>query len=124
MTLTTTRNNGYLSNPLIIFDDDLLGLNSSFFTDSSPTGTIKEEKDKWLLAVDLPGVKKEDLTLTTHKQVLHLKWSRKGAKHAVKYTLPLNSSEKAVEASLENGVLEVQIPKLNKDADERTIKIK
>ena len=90
--------------------------------------------------VDLPGVKKRILKVDINKGVLTISGERK-VKEEVKeedyykvetyfgkfsrsFTLPDNADIENIEASSENGVLEVIIPKLKEDSARKTITIK
>lgn len=88
----------------------------------------------------MPGVKKEDIKVDINKNVLTISGERK-TKEEVKeedyykvetyfgkfsrsFTLPDNADIENIEASSENGVLEVIIPKLKDDTTKKTIAIK
>ncbi len=86
--------------------------------------------------VDLPGVKKEDIKVDINKGVLTISGERKVkeedyykvetyfGKFSRSFTLPDNADIENIEASSENGVLEVIIPKLKEDSARKTITIK
>ena len=97
--------------------------------DWSPKADISEAKDSWTVHADLPGVKKEDMKVEVHKGVLEISGTRSSEvkeddetkkTHRVErsfgsfkriWTLPENANEDKVDAHLENGVLQVVIPK-------------
>jgi HSP20 family protein len=90
--------------------------------------------------VDLPGVKKEDIKVDINKGILTINGERK-LKEEVKeedyykvetyfgkfsrsFTLPDNADIENIEASSDNGVLEIVIPKLKEDHTKKSITIK
>jgi HSP20 family protein len=90
--------------------------------------------------VDLPGVKKKDITVDVHNDVLVISGERK-LKEEVKekdyykvetsfgkfsrsFTIPEDGDVENIEANCDNGVLEVIIPKLKKQKNKKTINIK
>ena len=101
---------------------------------------IIEKETEYLLYVDLPGVSKEDISLTFDKDnILELEVSyqleeKEDVKYLRRERRSLNSKrrlafdkvkEDEVVAKLENGVLEVRVPKADIAVlKERTIEIK
>ena len=92
-----------------------------------PAVDIKEEKDRYVLHADIPGVKPEDIEITMEHGVLSIRGERKFEEKEEKenfkriersygvfyrrFTLPENTDADAIEASGDNGVLKVVIPK-------------
>ena len=90
--------------------------------------------------VDLPGVKKEDIRVDVNKGILTISGERKikeeikeedyykvetyFGKFSRSFTLPENTDIENIEASSDNGVLEVIIPKLKEDNNKKTITVK
>jgi HSP20 family protein len=92
-----------------------------------PTVDVREEAERFVVSVDLPGVDKKDIEIVAEKGVLTIK----GERHAEKkngdasyeriervsgkflrrFTLPENAQADAIVAKQTNGVLEVSIPK-------------
>jgi HSP20 family protein len=104
-----------------------------------PSVDVREDADSILLRADLPGVRPEDVKLTWENGVLTLSGERHAEKtdkastfHRVervhgtferRFSLPKEADGAAAEASYENGVLTVVIPK-RAEAKPRAIEIK
>ncbi len=96
----------------------------------TPAIQIKELTDKYILDVDVPGVKKEDLKIEVSDNVLTISGERKEEKEEkdAQYhrreivfgsfkraiQLPTNIEADKISAKLENGVLHIEIPKSEK----------
>ncbi len=100
-------------------------LSSGFF---SPRVDIKEAKDKYEIIADLPGVEKEDLSVTLENGVLTIEAStskedveekegrvirkeRRSGKYMRSFNLGAEVHEGDIEASFKNGVLSLSVPK-------------
>ncbi len=96
--------------------------------DFKPAVNTREGRDAYHVDVDLPGVKKEDITLSVENNLLTISGKRE-MKSEVKeqdyykvessygrfersFTLPENVDVENIRAATEDGVLEVIIPKL------------
>ncbi len=93
----------------------------------APAVDIKEEKDRFLLQADLPGIKPDDIDITMEKGVLTIKGERKTEandkgegyarierKHGSfyrRFSLPDTADEAGITAASNHGVLEISIPK-------------
>ena len=104
-----------------------------------PAVDIRETPDALQLFVELPGVKKEDVTITAENNVLTISGERKFEKdvkdesfHRVErsygtfsrsFTLPGNVKYDQVEAKFDNGVLALTLPK-REEAKPRKIEIR
>jgi HSP20 family protein len=93
----------------------------------APALDISERKDAYLVTVELPAVKLDDLTITLEDGLLTVQGERRFADdssdqqfHRVErrygafrraITLPAHVEADAVEASFEDGVLQVLVPK-------------
>jgi HSP20 family protein len=93
----------------------------------TPALDITERKDAYLVAVELPGVKLDDLEITLEDSLLTIQGERHFANdssdeqfHRVErssgafrrsITLPAHVMADAVEASMEDGVLRIMVPK-------------
>ncbi|MFA6789435.1 MAG: Hsp20/alpha crystallin family protein, partial [Arcobacteraceae bacterium] len=100
----------------------------------------REGEFAYHIDVDLPGVKKEDIKVDIHKNVLTISGERKTkeeikeedyykvetsfGKFSRSFTLPDNADLENIEASSDNGVLEVVVPKLSEEKHKKTIAIK
>ncbi len=104
--------------------DHLEGLRDGLFT---PVADVKEDDDAYTIHLEVPGVSQRDIDLQLHDNVLTIR-GRKEQKHqeeegryrrversygtfARSLALPRAVDESAVSANLENGVLEVRLPK-------------
>jgi HSP20 family protein len=106
----------------------------------TPSVNTREGEFAYHIDVDLPGVKKEDIKVDVKDGVLTISGERK-FKNEVKeedyykietsfgkfsrtFTLPEDADVENIEASSDNGVLEVVIPKLAKETNVKTIEVK
>lgn len=101
----------------------------------APSVDIKEEPERFLLLVDLPGVKLEDIEITMEEGVLSIKGERnfesseaQGEFQRIerargvfyrRFSLPDTANSDAIEASGHNGVLQIVIPKQQKTQPRR-----
>lgn len=92
-----------------------------------PQVDIKEEKDRFLILVDLPGVDPKEIKVSMDNNVLTIKGDRKTESKTEdknysrverfsgsfyrRFTLPDNVDGHKIEAKGKHGVLEVSIPK-------------
>ena len=128
-----------------MFDDflrDMLPTRSSEEMSGSrwlPAVDIQESPEALTLTVELPGLKKEDVTITLENQVLTIHGERKfegetkdATFHRIEraygafmrsFTLPANIKTDRVDAAFENGLLTVTLPKVE-EAKPRRIAIK
>jgi HSP20 family protein len=103
-----------------------------------PKVDVEETKDAFLLTVDLPGIRKEDVKIDLNGRTLTISGERKretksnegGVKTFERshgqfmrsFTLPENVNVENIEANLDHGVLELAIPK-SEQAKPRSIEI-
>jgi HSP20 family protein len=92
-----------------------------------PAVDVHEEKDRFVVRADLPGVLPNDIEVTAEKGVLSLRGERKSEKRdsaegyeriervtgsfTRRFALPENVQADAIKAKFTHGVLEVSIPK-------------
>lgn len=92
-----------------------------------PAVDVQEEKDRYVLKADLPGVVPADIEITADKGVLTLRGERKSERRdestgyeriervtgsfTRRFALPDNVQADAIKAKFTHGVLEVSIPK-------------
>jgi len=92
-----------------------------------PAVDVLEEKDRYIVRADLPGVSRDDIEVTADDGVLTLKGERKTEAHSAeegfsrtervsgsfvrRFTLPETAQAEGIKATHVNGVLEVTIPK-------------
>ena len=123
---TYRRNRG-----LNLLNDFLNSFEESFeepLSDFKPAVNTREGKDAYHVDVDLPGVKKEDISVDIENNVITISGKRE-AKSEIKeedyykvessfgkfqrsFTLPEKVDVENIRAACEDGVLEVVIPKL------------
>ncbi|WP_378741289.1 Hsp20/alpha crystallin family protein [Nocardia brasiliensis] len=103
----------------------------------SPLADLSETEDAYLVEIDLPGVRREDVDIDLSGQDLTIQGEVKQTEHqgvfrrrtrrtgqfTYRLTLPQNVDAEKVEASLANGVLTVRVPK-SEAAKPRRIEIK
>lgn len=123
-----------LSDPFIreSVKDDATDLSISHWR---PAVDIKEEKDRYVIHADLPGVEAKDIEITMEDGVLTLKGERasektedrEGYKRVERvrgtfyrsFSLPDTADSAKVEAKSKDGVLEIVLPKLEKSQPRR-----
>jgi len=92
-----------------------------------PSVDVREEENRFVVQVDLPGVDGKDIEITTEKGMLTIKGERKSESKKTeagyervervagsflrRFTLPETAQSDAITAKQANGVLEVSIPK-------------
>ncbi len=136
------------------FRDDLFSLMDDFFkgweTPSlggayerswQPVVNISETEKSFQIETELPGVEKKDIKMSLHDQVLTIQGEKKSFKedkkeqyHRVERShgsfsrsikLPKNIDSEKVTASMQDGVLHVEVEKLKEAQDlKRTIEIR
>lgn len=100
-----------------------------------PKMDISEEEDKYFVSVDIPGLTKDDISIKAESGVIKIegerKEERKGKYHYAErafgrfmriFSLPDDVDSEQIVAKVNNGVLELQLPK-NKKALPVEIKI-
>lgn len=96
---------------------------------------VKETKDAYIVQADLPGFKKEDITVDLENNYLTIRAERHDAEEEKEGDRIIRSErhygsftrrfyvneidENAVEASLKDGVLTIELPKKELDTDEK-----
>lgn len=110
--------------------NELMELRSGTFGEDvnlMPSSELVEEEKNYLLKVDLPGIKKEDVKVEVEGDRLTIRAERRSEKEEKSkkryfseisygscmrsFALPQSIDEKKVDAKFENGVLSVTIPK-------------
>lgn len=101
----------------------------------SPLVDIKDEKDCFLVIADVPGIKKEDFSISIEQQVLTLKgerpfeqteqqqsWTRRERPQGQfyrRFSLPQSVDNAKITARYAHGVLEIRIPKREAAAEKK-----
>lgn len=118
-------------------DNFYCGMNRS--AKSFPAVNIKEDEKGFNLELSIPGVKKEDLKIEVNDDILTIssdvkcenQEDRDGYKmmefcrqaFCRKFYLPENSDAEKTSASLKDGILYIEIPKLEEEENEKSYKI-
>ena len=125
-------------NPLSIFDEMNLMVRNVFnddwnlpvYRDSiwNPAVDVKENEESFVLTADIPGLTKKDVKISINNRVLNLHGERKEEKEnedgkfyyrerhigsfSRSFQLPETVNEDGIQASFRNGVLSIELPKL------------
>ena len=106
----------------------------------TPKVNTREGEFAYHIDVDLPGVKKDDIKIDVHDNILTIHGERNYKEEKKKedyykvetsfgkfqrqFTLPDNVDVENISASSNYGVLEVVVPKLEKAVEKKTIEVK
>ena len=115
----------FLAAPFRLMDELMRNSgNGGRVTGFTPPVDVHESEDEYLVKIDLPGVKSEDVNIEVNDSVLSLSGTRlpdeTGAAQLVEWpygtfartlTLPQGVNSDSIEASYQDGVLELRIPK-------------
>lgn len=104
-------------------------------THFAPACEIHDEEKMYTISLDIPGLRQEDIEIEVKDNHLHITGERKTEKKTEKnnvlrserrygkfsrvFSLPQNVNSDAIEASFENGVLEVALPKEEKSQSKK-----
>jgi HSP20 family protein len=111
-----------------LFDLSWSGRDSGLFSGWSPSLDVFDEKDHFVVNVELPGLKKEEIDLSFQDGVLSISGERKQTKESQEgettfrseryfgkfqrsVTLPAAVDSSKISASYKDGILEVTLPK-------------
>ena len=110
-----------------LFDDRMLDQNlleSSRERNWSPRVDITEDEDVFTVLADVPGVSRDAIEISLHRGVLTIRGERSPSEEkrfshreringtfTRQFNLPESADEDAVTAKVNNGVLEITIPK-------------
>jgi HSP20 family protein len=113
----------FLADPFRLMDG-LMRTTGKRVTGFTPAADVHETADEYLVKVDLPGVKSEDVNVEVTDNVLSISGSRVPAEtggaqlierpygsFARSFTLPQGVDADSIEAGYTGGVLELRIPK-------------
>ncbi|HTX17537.1 MAG TPA: Hsp20/alpha crystallin family protein [Bacteroidota bacterium] len=105
----------------------------------SPAIDVSETKDSYVIHAELPGVKKDEVKITMHENLITIKGEKKSEEekkgenyHRIErsygsfersFTLPGSVKGDAVEASYKDGVLTVMLPK-TEESKEKVVDVK
>lgn len=109
------------------------------FGDWAPSLDAHEDKDKYTVTLEIPGLKKEDMHVSVHDGVLTVSGERREEKQVAEnmahrreryfgkfsrsVSLPLSVSADKVTATYKDGILTVEIPKAE-EAKPKTVEVK
>ena len=104
-----------------------------------PAVDVLEHEDQYIVRVELPGIDKNDVKITVHKDVLTIRGEKRKTQETKKenyhrlertfgsfqrsFALPSSILSDKIEASYENGVLSVSLPKVE-EAKAKEIEVK
>jgi HSP20 family protein len=107
--------------------DELFGLAPASKSDWIPAVDVREEQDRYLVKVDLPGMTKDEIELTYENDVLTIGGERKAeaekddrrvhrterfhGKFTRSMRFPTDVKHEQIEAGFRDGVLEITLPK-------------
>ena len=111
-----------------LMEDFFRNMNEPMFGGSSvPSVNVKDEKDNYKIEVAAPGLKKDDFNIEVNNDVLTISSEKKDEKKDEdknytrrefnyqafqrSFTLPPSVDADNIDASYDNGVLEVKVPK-------------
>ncbi|MEO0238111.1 MAG: Hsp20/alpha crystallin family protein [candidate division WOR-3 bacterium] len=116
-----------------LFDDKFFGkmLQPYYESNWTPSMDISETDKEFLVTVELPGMKKEDINLSIDNNVLTIEGERKSEKeekgrtfHRIErsygkfyrsVTLPKKVDEENIKATFKDGLLNITLPKVEKE---------
>jgi HSP20 family protein len=116
----------FLAGPLRLMDELMrtAGTGGNGVTGFTPLVDVHETEDEYLVKVDLPGVKADDVNVEVNESVLSISGSRvaeeRGQAQIIErpygsfvrtLTLPRDVDSDSIEAGYHDGVLELRIPK-------------
>lgn len=93
---------------------------------STPAVDLLESESNYLILAELPGVSRDDITIELESQQLRLETHEAtdtGPHFSRRFKLPLEVDPQGIEASLQDGLLSVRIPK-TAPAGARRIEVK
>ncbi len=122
-----------------LFRGDLFDT-SSFLTQSwSPVVDVSETKDSYVITAELPGVRKEEVKITMHDNLISIRGEKKGESekksenfHRLErtfgsfertFSVPGTVKSDAIEAKYDDGVLTITLPK-TEESKERIVDVK
>lgn len=118
--------------------DDFFGDVATRTRAFAPSVDVCESNDEYVVTAELPGAKPEDVTVELHEGLLTIRGEKRSERDEHKeharyvervfgsfsrsFTLPQNADGDKIQASFENGVLTLRVPK-REEAKPRTISI-
>jgi len=100
-------------NLAVVLENKENNMTLNYYYDSSTNYSFKQEEDGYSLSLDMPGIKKTDLSLTITKQsesnILSIKAKTKDRNYNQDLKISNKLDEKSVKASLSEGVLKIKM---------------
>lgn len=93
---------------------------------------VSTNNDDYKIVIPVPGLTKDDLTIKVKDGILHISYEMKDTDNQTysfinsfkkSYHVPDDVDEKHIKGSVENGVLEIVLPKSKKKVSERLIEL-
>lgn len=118
-----------------IYKDSLKDVLDTFFDkDFSKNNTIKftEKDDRYLIYLSVPGLSKEDLSISLKDDLITIKYKKENNEDEKfsfinsfkkSYFIPNDVSEEDINANVKNGILEIILPKSKEKNKERIISL-
>jgi HSP20 family protein len=113
-----------LAAPFRMMDELLRGLSANQLNGYTPLLDVRETEGEYLVFVDLPGVRSDDVTIEVSDRVLSISGSRAPVETGEPqlserpygsfvrtFTLPQGADEEQIAANYTDGVLELHVPK-------------
>jgi HSP20 family protein len=104
-----------------------------------PVIDVVEEKDKYEITAEIPGIQKEEVDINLKKDIIEISAEHKEQNEIKKENfirrersrnifyrkipLPNNVDKKGIEATLNNGIISLTLPKVEPSLDEQSTKI-
>ncbi|MDH5437691.1 MAG: Hsp20/alpha crystallin family protein [Candidatus Bathyarchaeota archaeon] len=85
---------------------------------------LDAEGENYLVEVDLPGVKKKDINLSMHDDIIHVQAEREDLAFHGHLHFPIKVNPKKGEAKFNNGLLRVEVPLKEKRSPPIKIEVK
>lgn len=76
-----------------------------------PYAEVREEKDKYVIIIELPGVEKENIKVTVRGNVIDVKAASEYRRYRKEIKLPFTIDPNKVKARYRNGVLTIEVVK-------------
>jgi len=100
-------------NLAVVLENKENNMTLNYYYDSSTNYSFKQEEDGYSLSLDMPGIKKTDLSLSITKQsesnILSIKAKTKDRNYNQDLKISNKLDEKSVKASLSEGVLRIKM---------------
>jgi len=100
-------------NLAVVLENKENNMTLNYYYDSSTNYSFKQEEDGYSLPLDMPGIKKTDLSLSITKQsesnILSIKAKTKDRNYNQDLKISNKLDEKSVKASLSEGVLKIKM---------------